>query len=469
MSYATVRGPCGLVLFLGLTLGACVAPGPEPLNEVEMVDATRSRRDAVTAHLESTLREAGLNRAQPAMPSLAPAFRDAALAHGPEIRRRRREVEELRGRAASAGQPGPIGGRVRGSENPMGDFEIESAVTLDLFGLLGVGPAEAARLLAETQVRAAAARLEAEVWRTSHAADRAWVEYVTACCHADVADAIAALAAQDATRIEALVEAGAVGSGPAGRALAFFAIAEQRVEMMNAAIAARRADLSRTIGLSVTDPLLAEIDVDGMAKAAARLPQGETRPDPEALFRRHPQLRALRLEYAVAEADLRAAVAAQWPSLNLGPRLVFRPDGVLPGGLLQFRVPFPGSQDGFIAAAVARRTRARERLEDAWLAAEATLHAARERVDRARNVLEDEAVRIDSRSAAAFRAARTKLAVDPSFVRNWADALADRGQGALARANARRELLLAVIDLREAGGHPSAENPTPSPTAEMTP
>jgi outer membrane protein TolC len=455
----------------GLTLvgfGACVSPAPEPLNEHALPAETRARGEHVAERLSETLREAGLDASQPLSRSLAPAYRDAALAHAPEVRRRRREVARLREIARSAGQPGPLFNRSRAGEHDREDYEIEVAATFDLFGVLGVGPAEAARLLAEERIRRAAAQLEAQAWSSAHDADRAWVEYVTACCHAEIADTIAAMGGQDAARIRAFVEGGAIGPGPAGRALAFAAAAEQRAETMRAGIAARRSDLAQTIGLSVTDPLLAALDTTGMSEAASRLPEREAAPEAEALLRRHPALRALRLEYAVAEAELRAAVAAQWPTLNIGPRVVLRPDTFIPGGLMQLSLPFPGSQDGFIAAALERRQRAREALEDGWLAAEARLHAALERVARARRILNDQAERIDAQSAIAFRAARAKLQIDPSFARSWADALQDRGEGALARANARRELLLAIVDLREAGGLAErADSPTAQARQEV--
>src|SRR5690606_3112584 len=132
-------------------------------------------------------------------------------------------------------------------------------------------------------------------------------------------------------------------------------------------------------------------------------------PSPEELLARLPRLRASRLAYAAAEAGVRRAAAEAWPHVALGPSLRVHPDPLLTGGVLDVRVPWPGSVRGEVDAAAEDRERAREELEDVLRDALAAVARAEEHLDEATAIRVDVAPRVEQDTAAAWRAARARF------------------------------------------------------------
>ncbi|MEZ6197046.1 MAG: hypothetical protein R3F20_15165 [Planctomycetota bacterium] len=450
----TSRGPGGLARLLVLSLlASCASPAPDPVDDERIVSSVRERGgDDLASRLEETLAETGLDRRAPLAPSFAPALRDATLAYAPGVRRARRELEAARAETLSAGSPGPLGASAAvGDLRAPGDG-ADVGGSFDLFGVLGLEPSAAARALAEARVRAAVAGLEDVAWSSLHATERAFVRRAATTARIAALETLAGEAREDLARIAAYRRAGLLGEGPPARATAFVARLERDLENERESRAALEDALIRATGLPPAHPLLEETGSSALEHVGDG--SGGIRLDlaPESLLRRLPALRRARLEHAGAEARLRVAAAARWPQLRLGSRLALRPDTVIPAGLIELSLPFPGSQDGPIAVAEAARARSREILEDTWLASWSALESARRRTVIARRRLAEEAPEIEASSARAWRAMRARLAIDPAETKDWTDSLEARTSGALALTRAREAARLAEIDLREAGG-----------------
>jgi len=471
----SARSPAALLLPL-LSLGACRAPESAPLEAAELTRAV-SRRDASPAELGAALELAGLRPlalppptdAARLDPQRAEFWHACAWAWSPGTRAARRRVEAARARAGSAGLPGPIGGvlEVRDLDQP--DANSRLMLTFDLIGLLGLGPAGAARALADAETRASLSGLEEAVWAARFEVDAARVRLAAVRAAGAGLDALAREADGEAHRIEILERNGRLSAGALASArLALQRLAERRGRVALEEARAREG-LALAAGLAPGAPAL---DVPGgetlEAWSADRSPAAE--PTAVELLERVPRLRGLLLDYAIAEARLRAAAARRWPSLALGPHLFWGEPDFLLGAVVGSGLPWPGSLEGEIAAAHVEREAARERVEDGLLAVQAGLGAALDRETAARSLLEQGARPAAGESARLWTAARARFAVEPEQLTFWAHALSERAQALHGLELARAERALAALEVERATG-PGHEVPrlVETPLAEVGP
>lgn len=214
-----------------------------------------------------------------------------------------------------------------------------------------------------------------------------------------------------------------------------------------------RAHLARLVGVDATafeDVEIAELP-----------PDLATRPElAAALIRGHPDLDGIRAAYEVAEADLAAEIAAQFPGLELGFSFE-REEDVRKWGLVPaLEVPlFDRNQHG-IAVALGRRDALRERFASRLGELLGDLDAALARI-RTRTARRD--ALLDGAEPAAAQARRL---VDVALRAGAADALrvltVARAERAvrLARRDAENALLHAWFDLEAAVGVPLVTFPS---------
>ena len=440
-----------------MSLTACTTAPPAPLD----LDATASSvegRGRALAEMETAIRLVALDGSGIPMPDSS-RFDEArydddfwsacALAYSRPVRVSRRRVLALREEARSAGAPGPIAAGYRSLD--LGDLDLEHNLraTADLLGILGVGPAAAAEELAVSQARRALAELERSAWSALFDVARARARLAAARARLARIDELLDAAKTDLRRVDRLRERGRIGPGPAGRARAVVAGLATRRSRLVVAIAESRAGLAVSAGLPENHDGMKQVDSEFLRnRSSAETPSPA--PSPRELLVRHPELRSLGLGYAVSEARLRRRVADQWPGIRLGSLMKFRPDSFLPGGIVEFSIPFPGSQDGRIEAALQGREAAREAIEDVLVKARASLNARHLALLAAIGTLEDEAPTQESQSAAAWRGARALFAIRESELDTWVDALNLRSRGILALTEARANEIVARLDFREA-------------------
>lgn len=476
-SYATRSArPLAAPFLLLSSLGACRAPEAAPLAAHELARAV-SVRDASPTELGRALELAGLlPLALPAPtdgwdrdPERAEFWHACAWAWSPATRAARRRLEAARARADSAGRPGPIGGTLEVRD--LGDLDANSRLmlTFDLIGLLGLGPAAAARELADAETRAALSALEEAMWTARFDVDAARVRLAAARAALDRLDALSREARDAEARIEILERSGRLSRGALASAhLALQRLAERR-ERIALDEARAREELALAAGLA---PAAAALDAPGPDMLAAWPAPRSDAAEPTAaeLLERVPRLRGLLLDYAIAEARLRDAAAQRWPSLALGPHLFWGASEFLLGAVVAAGLPWPTSLDGEIDAARVEREAARERVEDGLLAVQAGRLAARDRLAAARGLLDRGAGPAAQASARLWTAARARFAVDPTGLTAWAHALSEHAQGLHGLELARADLALAGLELERATG-PGLDVPrlVESPLAEVGP
>jgi len=452
------------LLPLLLPLGACRAPHAAPL-EAAQLERVVSTRDASPGELGAALALAGL---QPLAlqtpnddvlrdPERAEFWHACAWAWSPATRAARRRMEAARARAGSAGQPGPIGATLEMRELDAPDANSRLMVTFDLIGLLGLGPAAAARTLADAEARAALSGLEEAMWAARFDVDAARVRLAAARAVRSSLEALSEEADAEAKRIEILERNGRLSAG--GLASARLALQRLRERRGRAALeeASARERLALAAGLA---PEAEALEVPNRGTLDAWPPQrsGDPRPSAAELLERVPRLRGLLLDYPIAEARLREAASRRWPHLGLGPHLFWSDPDFLVGAVVASGLPWPGSLDGEIEAARVEREAARERVEDGLLAVETGRAAARDREAAARRVLEAGALPAADESARLWRAARARFAVEPAAITEWAHALAERTLALQGLEQARAELALATLEVERVTG-PSLEVP----------
>ncbi len=263
------------------------------------------------------------------------------------------------------------------------------AVMLDPIALLRLGERGAAADLAAARGDEAVQALAVARWRL---VGRSAEVYATL-------PALAAVPVPDvAVDPEPFVRAGLASPVAAAqlRAAAGGAAAEATAHAADRAglLAELRALLGLPAGAEVTP-----------AAAAPALP--EPAPGDDALLRR-PDLALALARYRVADAAFRTAVAAQYPSLSIGPDLPLSGGG---GVDVMAFVKLPLFADGPAIAAKERRTAARARLVEAFVAASAEAHVATSQ-HRAAAQRADAAAAGAEASSTAFAAATAALATE---------------------------------------------------------
>jgi len=438
-------------------LASCASTTTASLSDAELARAAAARQslDDVAAALR--LADLGplavpVPRAPSELRPDQPEFwHAAALAWNPELRQLRRRVRELRAEQGSAGAPGSV--ELLAQTRDAGDLELESelALTIDVLGVLGLGPAAAARELARERSRAAFGEFEAAVWKLRFDVDRARVRLARAKALAASMDALYGECAEDELRVRKLAERGWIGSGMQSGYDAALHMIEHRRAMAAADASEAKADLAELCGLDAAHAAFDELA--GGVIARFRPEELELRdPGREELLARLPELRARRLELAMAEAELRAEARERWPMLRFGPRLTLMPGDSLLGGMLGIDVPFPGAVEGRIAAAHERREAAREALEDALVNASSNVTTARERLETLLEQFEEHAPEFDAEVARMLVAAQAGFRIDGMTIDKLALAIRERVESLTSLAQARADAVIASLDYDEARG-----------------
>lgn len=452
-----------LAVFSVLTVcTSCAAPRRAPIDDPCIAASVLGRASSV-AELETALALADLGPLAVPRPSspatLDPASSDfwftCAYLYEPGVRQARRKLEAKRALARGAGAVPSINAGVD-HVGPGNSSETDVMASLDLLALLGLGPAAAAKELARADVCEALADLESAVWAARFRVQRARARLEAAAGRAAVAAEIGKDAAEDETRITTLEQGGR--GAPAD--IAWARATRERIKLagqqarVEAALA--REELAVSSGLPPDhSAIVAEIPghyvggVDALPWCDYHLVHTASTDAPK-LLTALPRLRALKMKYAAAEARVRAAAAATWPSLQVGPKFRFVPDAFLTGGVVDVNMPLPAVGRAQICAALIDRTAAREALEDELVKALARNRSLNQQKEA---LIEQIGGSIRLRSEAAermWKAARARFLADDSALNGWALALDMRLEASLAAIATREAEELAEIDISEA-------------------
>ena len=346
------------------------------------------------------------------------SFADAAsvaLRQNPELR-----AAEARARAAGAAAtvPLPIVGEWRGRNEAVGAM-------LDPIALLGLGPRGAAMQAADARAAQAATALAVARWRTL--AELAEVFRLHRVAEELRAPEVGALDA------DAFQQAGLASDVAAAMLRAADARARAEQIELDRLRDDQLARLRHLLGLP--DSAVVELihEDDPVGPVAGELPDLLSRPD----------LALAAARFEVADRELRRAVAAQYPSFQLGPNVSLRGDPLRAMGMLNV----PVGMYGLAEAAREQREAARHDVEDALLEARrdaALASAAR----RAALATDETAQAMLAARRTAFVAARAAIEVEPDAFQRFASAA---GEYAVAAAERRRAAAaLALADVRHA-------------------
>jgi len=392
------------------------------------------------------------DRAAPLDPRADEFWHVAAWAFASEVRAGRSAARAALAREDSAGAPGPV--ELMATDHDFasgGDPLVEAAATFDLFGWLGLGPSAAERAGARVEALLALAELQAIVWRATFEVDRARVRLAAARARAARLERLHDEAALDAPRLEILARHGRLSPAAAQMALGHLHHLLQLAGRERQAEQVLATELALACGLFPEHAALAAPDAELLDAHLERA----LRADDSALagdLSLHPRVVVARLGLALGEARARVAARAAWPGLRLGPHLAFAEGEVAVGGLAGLSLPVPARWRGELAAARARRDRALEAYEEAWLAQRAALVAARERLRAGRARLEEHARVFERSIDRTWGAVRARFRVGEAGPDEWSRALLERADAALAVVDETEGVALAALDGAEARG-----------------
>ena len=393
----------------------------------------------------------------------------AALAHRADLERARRDWLAARAGAVAAGaRPAP--GAEVGVERAVGGRDDGPPWVVSLAGLFTfeLGGKRAARIQA---ARARETAAEAELARTMAGVLERVRQAALAVRHAE-ASRDEALTALDLLRqVEGHERArfaeAALGSGEVARTAAEAAAARTDVAVQSGEVRRSRAALAAA--LAVDPEQVRPLSLDPSAPAACAW--GETIGADSlaalALVRRAEVARAL-ADYALAEADVRGRVAAQYPDLELGPGFIWD-QGVhrwtlamaLPA-LLAVRARAP------IAAAEADRHAAAGRVAEVQ---DALLTGVASALEGCRAATIERSVADSQRVAAERGAALVRAAYDRGEAGRLELARAElvRIRAGAAERAAAREVERSGLELELAAGHWHDQETAPWPDPRVQP
>jgi cobalt-zinc-cadmium efflux system outer membrane protein len=296
-----------------------------------------------------------------------------ALYYHPAVARARAAWESARAaeRTAGARPPPDVQGEL-GYATSSGVFESRWLATLGTLFTVELGGKRGARLIA-ARARTAVAEtdLEDTAWRTARAVRAAAVELAGA--EERLADASAGLARTSAFagRLHRRYEEGTLGRSELAAVEVEEADARAGAGRESAGVEGARVALAQAAGLPPSA-------LDGRPVGPEPAPACADGSDSlQALaLRRRPEVGRALAEYAVAEGDLRVAVAGSYPDLSLGPGYTW--DQGIGRWSLLFGVPrLPiGGNRGPIAEGIARRREAAARFAERQEAVLAEVTAA---------------------------------------------------------------------------------------------
>ncbi|GAP38452.1 TolC family protein [Piscinibacter sakaiensis] len=313
----------------------------------------------------------------------------------------------------------------------------------DPAGVLGTSRRDAAAAAADAAADEAGLRLGEVAWALSRAVrDRRrglWQAEGEAALHA-------ALARTRAEQAEAWARRLALGAAdaPTARAVAHDADAARRdAERAQDAVREARSALVAALGLDPTRAVLPPQDLDALAdpQALAQRLDGlaDTQALQEAALLDRLDLRRALARYAAADAELRLAVARQWPQLVLRPGWTWEPGDRRWTLGIALDWPLAGAAGPAIAEATARRAAEAAAFAPVQQQALADLAGAREGLERAQQRLGSWAPRIAAAEALRERSVARREAGDAdrlAVLAARADVLALRLQAHAAQAEA---------------------------------
>lgn len=455
---ARARPACLFAAACTALVAACAAPPTAAVSDAELSQRV-VERGATLADVEHALELADIGPLalpRPKVPDELVADRPdfwhaCAAAWNPRVRQARQALLAARARTRSEGRAGPLELGVDAMDLGGAERETDVMLTFDLLGVFGVGPARAARDLARAEEREALGELEHALWAALFEVEHARMHVSGVLSRRLLLEALLREARIDEPRIEILARRGWVAHGLAETAHATVHGIEHELSMAQSDIADARAELAVAAGLDISHPAL-----ELVSAAAVESVRAEDFPwfDPTdvELASALPHLRRQRLVLAVAEAQLRREAAERWPNLRVGPQLTFVPGDVLPGGVLELELPWPGSVRGRIAAAVHERDAALAALEDELLSARARLEATRIALEQGFAQRDEHTLEMDLAAARAWVAAQATFRIEPEGLERWWMALRERTESMLALARARESTALAALSYLEARG-----------------
>ncbi len=439
----------GLVSVVG-----CVSVDPAPIEVAALTADLESRRledaaiaEALLAHSYPPLLE-GTDGSRPSPPR---KLHRAALAWNPRVRAARREVLIAVSEAGAAGLARNLGlaGEEVGSTN--GDWSAELALDFDLLAWLGGGSPEAARALAAASVRRAIGSYEQTIFEVTEAVDQGTARLRELQRRLSELETLAQEMESQSQRRQAWFRRGWIA--PLAESAPTVAESALRASVLaeRASFVATQENLANTLGVPLAE--VSSFTSDDLAPESNPTHSEPAIPSAAELLDRHPALRALELEYAVAEASLQYQAKATWPSLRIGPKLDFDSDHALLGSMVSLELPDLAAAPAAVRVGQVRLEGAREALADALLeyrnAAE-TVHARAQALAAGRPL--DAALRQSSDGA--WNAALVAARLDPSQSDRWAMDVERRRLTLLELSD--RELERTEIEIRRryAGGLP---------------
>jgi hypothetical protein len=375
-----------------------------------------------------------------------------AYTWNPIVRAARRELQAAVGLALSAGAPAPLGFQSMLRDVPDGKDMVDGQLSIEWTRLLGLGPAEAERELARTEVLQATVGLEAALWSACFKVERSRVSLAAARAKYTALEQLQSDLQTDRVRLDILHAHGrlpaAAWEGVQARTHSLAAaVSRLRVQEAKA-----EATLSQVSGVPMGHPSLAIPD-------QAQIPSADLDTmDVGGLLDRHPLLRRERIALAVAEAQLRRVAAKAWPQVRIGPHLSQITEASTLGGFVQLQLPWPSSWRGELEATEARRARQLERIEEAYLDQLA-------RIERSRASHEEALVQRDLHSpamergaAAMWGASRARLHEGEEPMSEWFDFFDRRLDSSHLVIDAWEREQLARIDLQDHLGPPGIDS-----------
>jgi hypothetical protein len=315
------------------------------------------------------------------------------------------------------------------------DRRPETMLTFDVLSLLGIGPQGAKEALARARRSEAfiAHHERAREVAGEIAEDFAIERVLRALPAIDAAPDPKAFVASGLEVTAATRIADAVGAARAAE------VAGRDAEQVST-----RAALARSLGAKPES-------APTIVLPEAAWPPLDERVDPAALLASRAELQRKLAAYEVADGELAAAVAAQWPGLELAPGLAADPTAVF--GAVRLRLPVGADRE--VVAMESSREAARQdvaaavldALADAassraaWTAAERREHAVRERLAASGDLLRAAQARLETGTGSALE-----------LVMATRDAIESSGELRMAAVDAAR----ARVKAARAAGWPSA-------------
>ncbi|MEO6709093.1 MAG: hypothetical protein ABI054_12875 [Planctomycetota bacterium] len=453
-----------LLIALGSSAGCAASRGPglAPGEVQEAIDLRASGPESALeaqqlAGLDALAlpRPTALELASPESPAY---WRACALAWNPQVRQARRELQSAIASARAAGQPGEVEASVEAPELDDPGRDTEIALTFDLLGILGLGPAHALRASARGEVRRARAGLESAVWNATFDVERARVRLAASRERERRLERLLVEVKSQSERFEILARRGRLSEADVQMASAASHEVEHARSHETAESAEKQAELARISGLPFVHPAYATIAGEVLDEPRRIAPA----PDVRKLLAQDPALRELALEYAQAELHVRHMAAEAWPTLRLGPKLTLEPSDVLLGGVLDLSVPWPGSVAKAVRIASAEREAARERVEDGLNLAQARIASLSTIEAEARVRAVEHGVLMDEAQEASWQATNARLRFGEVGVSEWTRAARERMDPLTGLVDERESAAIAALDFAQACGVvPNATEVTP--------